>query len=85
MELRTLCVPYPANKKVYIDFDSKIFDEANLSIYDLAGKTVYANTIEANQERLILNVEHLSNGIYLISITDVSMGEMYIERLTISH
>jgi len=76
--------PNPANEKVYIDLDSKVFEEGSLSIYDLVGKKVYNNKIKANQERLILNVGHLNDGIYLISFADATNGEIHIERLTIN-
>lgn len=76
--------PNPANEKVYIDLDGLAFEEGNLKIYDLAGKKIYTNLIVTNQQRLMLNVEHLNSGIYLISFTDNSNGEAHTDRLTIS-
>ncbi len=77
--------PNPANKQVNIQLKDALVKQGVLKVHDLVGKEVYTASIEANQQRLTLNIEHLDNGVYLISYKNDRGIENQIEKLTISH
>lgn len=76
--------PNPANKQVSIELNDWAAKNGILYIHDLTGKEVYLTEIKGNQQRLDLNIEHLNNGIYLISLREGIKAQNYMEKLIIS-
>jgi len=77
--------PNPANQQVSIALNDKVVKSGILKIRDLTGKEVYKIVIEENQQRFDLNVEHIDNGVYLISIENGINSKHPIRKLVINH
>lgn len=62
--------PNPAADKVFVSFNAEINATASLSIFDLAGKQVLANTIEIakGENKIKTATTTLKNGLYLLKI-----------------
>jgi len=75
--------PNPANELVSVDIAGDIAKGSTVSIYNVAGKQVQANALMPEQKSIQLDVEGLTNGIYLI---EVNTGDKnYTQKLTIAH
>ncbi|MBV5312417.1 MAG: T9SS type A sorting domain-containing protein [Prolixibacteraceae bacterium] len=59
-------VPNPANEIVSINFNAKPNEVMEISIFNLSGSMVKSEMLKQNQWQI--NIEDLSNGIYLLSI-----------------
>lgn len=63
--------PNPAKDAVVVDYNTAFAGDVTISIVDLAGKTVYNNTVanqEAGNNKAELNVSNLTSGIYQVVI-----------------
>lgn len=64
--------PNPTNQNVYLNYESNSQTEINIHIYDISGKEIQHNQIQAsvgkNQQKLI--TETLEAGIYFIELSD---------------
>jgi carboxyl-terminal processing protease len=64
--------PNPCNDHIYFNFKTKPSNNGLLSIYDLTGKMIIQNYIEANPGILEVNVSSLQKGAYIYSYTSNS-------------
>lgn len=71
--------PNPADKKVFVKFDSAEVSE--LKISDLTGKTILTQKIQASETEL--NTANLPNGIYLIQINQEKAQQT--QKLIVQH
>lgn len=63
--------PNPATDKVIIDANFIGQQNINLSVYDLLGREVYANSsVAANTYKHTLDVAHFAQGVYMVTITN---------------
>ncbi len=51
-----------------------------VEIYDLSGRMVYTNRIEQTRDVISINLQSLSNGLYLMNIVDDSRGALVIRK-----
>lgn len=76
-EVEIKVYPNPASELINITTDgSHVY---TLDITDMHGRLVARNIISSNITQV--NIQHLSDGIYMISLTDNTMGTKYINRL----
>ncbi len=61
--------PNPSNEKIFLAFEQE-FQEAELFIYDLQGKQVYAQQLLQPKDELAIDVEKLEPGIYVIRLIE---------------
>jgi hypothetical protein len=67
--------PNPVSEKLSIRFDQPIYEEFNVVIIDILGKTVFRKTIKAVQSELFkLDVGNLENGFYFYRLTSQEGG-----------
>ena len=66
--------PQPVNDKINIVYNSLNAGEANLSITDINGQLVYKETrnLIKGVQTLELNTNKFSNGIYMLTVTDIN-------------
>ncbi|MDM1297762.1 T9SS type A sorting domain-containing protein [Empedobacter falsenii] len=58
--------PNPSNGIINLDF-TKSFTSGKITVTDLAGRTVYSNTLNSSKSQQV-NLSNLSNGVYIVSI-----------------
>lgn len=75
--------PNPSDQKVQFKFDNFYSNQYTLVIYSADGKVVHQNTIHSNST--IINIEHLSNGIYPVVIQNEKGDELWRNKLVIDH
>ena len=63
-----LIYPNPGSEEVYIELPNSLDKDANLSIYDIAGKQLRTVRIEEGQNKVVQSVNDLHSGIYFITI-----------------
>lgn len=76
--------PNPANYEFNIDIDTSIEGDVQMSIYTLNGVMVMdAKTIKLDEGRNTINqnITNLSNGIYIVRLTDSSNKEVMVKKL----
>jgi len=76
--------PNPANDKINITLNSHTFETVSVSIYEFTGKliaTLSNFSIREGENQLILNVEGLNSGTYILSITNAK--NLSAERIVI--
>ena len=61
--------PNPANDFVTIEMKNSHDNIITVEIYDELGRTTFLTTLTAQNDRVTLNVEHLSSGIYFVKTT----------------
>jgi len=76
--------PNPASQLIQINLGKNVSENATISIYNLAGKQLITKTLMPKQSDVQLNVNDLSNGIYLVKIM-ADTKEIHTQKLTISH
>jgi hypothetical protein len=60
--------PNPADNSVMLEY---LFKEVgNIDVLDMLGKSVYKQNTEKNSSINVLNVSNLTNGVYVVRITD---------------
>lgn len=73
--------PNPATEEVTVQLDIPLVSDANLRLWDVAGRQVQNIPAAAGTDRLVLNVGSLSPGWYAVELTD---GEQrFVGRLAI--
>jgi len=65
--------PNPANDVLTLNFDNINNADLTLNIYNLAGELVRSETLRQNQQQI--NIEELSNGIYMVEIKSKGWSE----------
>ena len=77
--------PNPTTGNIFIQWSNKSIGNADVTISDLAGRTVLSSTININAAsgQSQLNVNDLNNGIYLISIKGA--GVNYNGKVMVQH
>ncbi len=60
--------PNPANTRITIQYTWRT--TGMLELYDAMGNKVYSNTCDPAAQNMLLNIEHLSNGVYLVRATE---------------
>ena len=77
--------PNPTTGNIFIQWTNKTIGNADVTISDLAGRTVFSSTININTAsgQSQLNVNDLNNGIYLISIK--GEGVNYNGKVMVQH
>ena len=65
-------MPVPATDVLNVNFDYDNLGEVSVKLYDLAGKQVMAQTVNAQKgaNKLRLNVSDLATGVYMLSLND---------------
>ena len=58
--------PNPSNGIINLDF-TKSFTTGKIMVTDLAGRTVYSNTLNSSKSQQV-NLSNLANGVYVVSI-----------------
>ncbi|MGZ5280667.1 MAG: T9SS type A sorting domain-containing protein [Bacteroidia bacterium] len=74
--------PNPANNAIYIQAE-KYFGNAIVQITDLQGKVFSEQVIYGNQPRVQLSTEGLTNGLYLVKISDKT--SVQVQKVLIQH
>jgi hypothetical protein len=76
--------PNPANDKLNVTFtNSTTEQEVVISIVDMTGKVVLSKTVNpAGQNNVVLNVQALSNGSYILQISNLNQGK-YSRKINI--
>jgi hypothetical protein len=69
--------PNPTNQNVFLNYESNLVSELNISIFDISGKELEQNTTQTSigKNQLKLNTETLEPGIYFIEITDATSSK----------
>ncbi len=75
---RPIVYPNPANQQLTV---ANLNGAAQLSIYDINGRCVYA--LQADKNNVQVDVSTLPNGVYFMHIT--SKHATYIEKLVVLH
>jgi hypothetical protein len=60
--------PNPTNGNISIDYTLNTTDKGELLIYDIAGKLINNYPLNASTNKMVVNIETLSNGIYLYKV-----------------
>jgi PKD repeat protein len=60
--------PNPASDEVYVFLENMVTQSTQVEITDLAGKTVASYTILPGDQKILINVAHLPQGAYMISL-----------------
>src|SRR6056297_115845 len=69
IEIETLKVyPNPTKGNISVEMPEKIKNQTNIEIYSLSGAKVYTKNISKNDNEI--NIQHLTNGVYIIRISD---------------
>lgn len=77
--------PNPVDDELFIQWpQSKIQSEIEYSIFDVNGKLVKNNKINCNDGLTQINVGHLNNGIYYLSLWDKNQNLSY-KKFIINH
>lgn len=66
--------PNPVLNRVYIDIDEPLSHNFMLSVFDVLGKEIYPQNFRLDGNRLQINFESLSSGLYFIQILDKQKG-----------
>ena len=61
-------LPNPVHDKLFISFGSMINEDVTFEIINLSGKLVYNNKCITGNLPIIINLEHLSKGMYILKI-----------------
>ena len=72
--------PNPTKHSIWIDIPSQVVAE-NIVIQELTGRTVHQENVETSAHKMVLNVQHLSRGIYLIQL-NTNLGR-YTSKLIV--
>jgi len=63
--------PNPTDQYLNIKLPSNInSNETNIKLYDINGRLIKNNQVEINDNRIIINVNSLSNGVYLLHLVN---------------
>ena len=72
--------PNPVKDVLNIAYSGLIAVEVTVTLYDISGRVISQNNFNA-QNDIQLNTNGLSNGTYLVDITDVSSGDTVVKRI----
>ncbi len=61
------CYPNPSSAEIRLSFGDNVVTSAEISIYDLTGRMVFAQTIGAAESPIIIN-PHLNAGVYILKM-----------------
>lgn len=74
--------PVPARDKINLIFNSFLFNDLDIKIFDLTGNLIiYNHYTDVSDKTYVLNVESLNSGIYFIQI--ITGSQRYIEKIII--
>ncbi len=74
--------PISSDKKVHLNWEAEEYGDVTVNIYDLNGKTVMSGNYQSSLGSLIIDVEMLSQGNYILEFAD-SQG-VHTEKLMVS-
>ncbi len=74
--------PNPANHTIYIQAEN-YFSNASIQITDLQGKVFFEQTIYGNSPRIQVSTAGLSNGLYLVKISDKT--SVQVQKVIVQH
>ncbi|MBD3639187.1 MAG: T9SS type A sorting domain-containing protein [Crocinitomicaceae bacterium] len=60
--------PNPFTVKTTIQFSKPLKEQSNILVYGLSGEIIFQDVLEVGTEKYILRKEHLTAGIYIISV-----------------
>ncbi len=80
-----LAFPNPANDKIYISWNTKATEEANIVIADVAGRVLYSNTVSMTAGTGIntIDVSSFATGLYVVSVKTATVS--YSDKLQVQH
>jgi hypothetical protein len=55
--------PNPANREIFVEFNCD--SDGDFEILNTIGKVVFSSKLRSNNQKIVLNLPHLSNGVYL--------------------
>lgn len=73
--------PNPASKRASLLLDRTYADNAELMIFDLAGKLVQSNTMRLSQYESELDISNLPKGMYLLNLKSERSGNGFAKLL----
>ncbi len=79
-EIAVVLYPNPADKHVSLQVEA-LPSEATITLYDAQGRTVLTETLQAGQELLRLNIQHLAAGSYHVRI--VANNKTVVRKLMV--
>ncbi len=68
-EIQLVLSPNPSTGKIKIDFGKVIDEEVSIRVTDLNGRIVHQEVRIPRSEWLTLNLDHLDNGLYLLTLS----------------
>jgi hypothetical protein len=70
--------PNPSTNEVTITFDFN--DSVKVVIYDLTGRILYHSIVNIGQDRLLINLENYTKGVYLVQLTTMA-GQSAVKKI----
>lgn len=79
---KPLIYPNPSNGNFIVELKANYYSNAQINIYDIIGHLVHSSTINATKTSLNLN--HLKQGMYLLSISNNNKTTPFVEKIIIN-
>lgn len=74
--------PNPSSGKFTLDLQSNSLKKLDVEIFSILGKRVLQNTYKVNNNKVEINIEHLSKGVYIVSY-HLSNGQKQASKILI--
>lgn len=82
-EIRFEVMPNPSHGEVRLQLAAKADNNVKIEIYSIFGEKLSSYTLRQGEQYILLNLNTLTNGIYLIRLTDGQNSS--VRRVKIQH
>lgn len=82
-EIRFEVAPNPSHGEVKLELSERPGNNVQIEIYSILGNKISSFHIRAGEQHILLNLSSLTNGIYLIRLTDGQNSS--VKRVKIQH